>query len=92
MNQYNPDYMSPPGETIQELLFEKAFDEMCGVLLVNKTIMRRLIGGKEQIDQKMAQALEAYFAVPADFWLARERQYRINLQTKHDPDWFKDGV
>lgn len=77
-NQYDPDYVSPPGETLQETL--EAL-EMSQSSLAERTgrslkMINEIIKGKAPITPKMALELERVVGAPANFWNNRERNYR----------------
>jgi len=77
-NQYQPDYVSPPGETLLETLealgmSQAGLTERTGKSL--KTI-NEIIKGKAPITPETALQLERVLGVPARFWNARERQYQ----------------
>lgn len=79
---FNPDYVSPPGETLLELL------EMLGVSQVElsrqlgrpKKTINEIIKGKVAITPQTALQLEAWYPrISARFWLMRELDYRLGL-------------
>jgi HTH-type transcriptional regulator/antitoxin HigA len=77
--------ISPPGDTILETLEHKgislkAFAEAMGITL---EAAGGLIKGDSPITQELAIQLEKVLAVPASFWMERERNYRKEL------DWIK---
>ncbi|MBP9892999.1 MAG: helix-turn-helix domain-containing protein [Planctomycetes bacterium] len=81
INQYEPDTVSPPGETLLETL------EMHGLsqaeLAVRtgrpKQAINEIINGKKEITAETALQLENVLGVPAHFWLAREQNFRESL-------------
>lgn len=77
-NQYRPDYVSPPGETLMETLetlgmSQAELAERTGRPL--KTI-NEIINGRTAITPETALQLERALGVPARFWSNRERHYR----------------
>jgi HTH-type transcriptional regulator/antitoxin HigA len=84
---YNPDFVSPPGETLQETL------EMRGLSQADlaertgrpKKTINEIIQGKASITPETAMQLELVLGVPANFWLARESKYRSWL-ARQDED------
>lgn len=74
-------WTSPPGETIADLISEKGLSEAeLGALLgCTATHVSRLLDGTAAIDVAMATALSLALGSTADFWLARETQYREAL-------------
>jgi len=86
MNQYRPDRVSVPGETLLEFL--KAEDmsqtELAGMLYRSKTHINEIVKGKKAITAQIALELEHALGVPAEFWMARETAYRLALLRKKE--------
>ncbi|MCB9091374.1 MAG: helix-turn-helix domain-containing protein [Halobacteriovoraceae bacterium] len=81
INEYKPDYVSPPGETLEELLddrgmSQKEFADRAGRPL--KTI-NEIVKGKTAITPETAIQFERVLGVPAEFWNSRESNYRQYL-------------
>ncbi len=77
-NQYHPDYVSAPGETLEEMLEERGITE---AELAERTgiatkIINEIINGKTAITPEIALHLELVFGVPASFWNNREHRYQ----------------
>jgi len=77
-NQYAPDYVSPPGETLLETL--EAIG-MTQVQLAERTgkspkTINEIVKGIAPITPETALQFERVLGVPARFWNNRERQYR----------------
>ena len=79
--QYKPDFVTPPGETLEEIL------EVIGMSQVDlarrmgrptKTI-NEIIKGKTGITPETALQLELVLDTPARFWINREKRYRESL-------------
>jgi len=78
---YQPDYVSPPGETLQDTL------DMLGISQAElaertgrpKKTINEIIQGKAAITPETALQLELVLRIPATFWLARESKYRAWL-------------
>jgi addiction module HigA family antidote len=87
-NQYTPDYVSPPGETLEEILDER---EMTQVELADrmgrpKKTISEIINGKAAITPETALQLERVLGIPASFWNNRERDYREALARKEEQE------
>ncbi|MBW4568941.1 MAG: HigA family addiction module antidote protein [Tolypothrix carrinoi HA7290-LM1] len=87
-NQYTPDYVSPPGETLQEILEER---EMSQTELAERTgrpkkTINEIINGKAAITPETALQLERVLGIPATFWNNRERQYQEALARKEEEE------
>ncbi|HIJ21783.1 MAG: helix-turn-helix domain-containing protein [Gammaproteobacteria bacterium] len=77
-NTFQPDWVSPPGDTIFDLLEEKGWSQ---VELAQRTEfstkhISQLINGKATIAEETAIILERVLGSSARFWLNREVQYR----------------
>ncbi len=81
LNEYRPDYVSPPGETLLETL------EMIGMSQAelarrtgrpHKTI-NEIIRGKTAVTAETAVQLERVLGISAGFWIRREHLYQETL-------------
>jgi len=80
-NEYNPDVVSPPGETLQEILEDRG---MAQAELARRSgrpakTINEIVKGKTEITPETALQLELVLGVPASFWLRREQLYRESL-------------
>jgi HTH-type transcriptional regulator / antitoxin HigA len=84
--QYQPDFVTPPGESLEEIL------ETIGMSQVNlarrmgrpiKTI-NEIIKGKAGITPETALQLELVLDTPASFWINREKRYRESLAREEE--------
>src|ERR1700733_12597112 len=80
-NEYRPDFVSPPGETLADILEERGMSqaelaERTGRPL--KTI-NEIIKGKTAITSETAIQIERVLGTPAEFWNQREAYYRAYL-------------
>ena len=80
-NEYYPNYVSPPGETLLETLetigmsqAELAKRMGCPVETINEIIEKNAA-----ITTETALQLEQVLHIPASFWLNREQHYREAL-------------
>jgi addiction module HigA family antidote len=80
-NQYEPEEVSPPGETLQEMLDERGMTqaELATRMGRPKKTVNEIIQGKAAITPETALQLERVLDVPADFWVNREKNYRAFL-------------
>jgi addiction module HigA family antidote len=77
-NQYNPDFVTPPGETLLETLevigmSQAEFSERTGR---PKKTVNEIIRGKAAITPETALQFEKVLGVPASFWINREQNYQ----------------
>ena len=93
-NEYLPDYVSPPGETLLETIealgmSQAALAERTG--RPKKTI-NEIINGKSSITPETALQLERVVGVPASFWNKRESNYREFLARKGEQERLQKQV
>lgn len=83
-NEYNPDVVTAPGETLKEILEDRMMSqtELAQRLgLTHKTI-NEIIHGKAPLTHETALGLENVFGIPANFWNSYETTYRAHLTRK----------
>ena len=81
-NRYEPDWVSPPGKTLAEILKERKITrtEFANRIGLSKKTVNQIIKGKAEISVRIAYKMElALFIPPACFWIERERLYRESL-------------
>ncbi len=78
MNQYQPDFVTPPSMTLLETIRERRLSWYEFAHSVGLTIddAGMLLGNILPITPALAARFEELLGVPAAFWLERERQYR----------------
>lgn len=83
---YRPDSVSPPGETLEEILEERGMTqaELAERTGHPKKIINEIIQGKAVLTSETALQLEHVLGVPASFWLTREQHYREFLARQHN--------
>lgn len=91
INSYTPDKVSPPGETLRDILDERQmsqaeFAERCG--RPKKTICE-IISGKTAITPETAIQFETVLGVPASFWNSREMLFQTYLAAKKEDENLK---
>lgn len=87
---FRPDWASPPGDTISDLLEERDWSqiELARRLGYTTKHVSLLINGKAPITEDTALRLERVFGGSAGFWLAREAQYREQLARVNEAERF----
>ena len=80
-NEYNPDKVTSPGDTIKEILEEKNITVQEFSLSMGLTIPRILgiIKNIESISENIANRLQTTLDIPAAFWITKEKLYRNSL-------------
>lgn len=93
LQTFAPDWASPPGATINDLLLErgKSVVEFAHAIGNSLDHAQRLISGSIQITEEIADRLALFFGVSANFWLARESQFREGLaRISRNEDWLNE--
>lgn len=75
---FAPDWVSPPGDTILDLLEERDWtqNQLSDRLGYSTKHVSQLINGKVPLSEDAAIRLQNVFGAPVGFWLKREAQYR----------------
>ncbi|MFP4008209.1 MAG: HigA family addiction module antitoxin [Spirulinaceae cyanobacterium] len=94
VNQYQPDEVSPPGETLEELLEEREMTqaELATRMGRPKKTINEIIKGKAEITPETALQLERVLGVSATFWSNRERHYRDFLARQKEQQHLKNNL
>jgi HTH-type transcriptional regulator / antitoxin HigA len=79
--RYAPTEVSPPGDTLRDLMEERAITqaELSRRLGRPAQAVNEIMAGKKEITEDTALELERVLQVPAQFWMARESRYREYL-------------
>jgi len=92
-NEYEPDVVTPPGETLAETLQEMGMSQTELATRIGKTqkAVIDIIKHNAAITPETAIGLERVLGIPASFWLNRERRYRESIarmeQREKTVDW-----
>lgn len=80
-NQYVPDTVSVPGETLEEVLVERGMSqaELAERTGRPKKTINEIVKGKAAITPETALQFERVLGIPAGFWIGREQNYRESL-------------
>lgn len=78
---FSPDWLSPPGDTIADLLTEKGwtYDDLAARTDFSREFVDALLQGRAPLTVDAAQQISAVLGSSAEFRLAREAQYREGL-------------
>lgn len=96
---FDPAWVSPPGDTVLDLLEERAWTSvvLAERLGVTPKYVSELLHGKATISAEMAEKLSLVLGSTAEFWLTREARYRSGLQRqesdaalKEDAGWLSE--
>jgi HTH-type transcriptional regulator/antitoxin HigA len=93
-NEYIPDVVSPPGETLLEMLEERGMSQADLAERTGrpKKTINEIIKGKATITPATALQLERVLGAPASFWNGREQHYRENLARQAERDSLEGQV
>ena len=82
--QRSSAWISPPGETIEDLLEERGWTkaELAERLGCTPKHVNELLKGRATINATMAAALSRVLGSTPEFWLEREARYRAALENK----------
>jgi addiction module HigA family antidote len=83
---YTPDFVSPPGETLLEVLETRGMSqtELAERTGQPKKTINEIIKGKTAITPETALQFELVLGVPAQFWNQREQHYREFLARQRE--------
>jgi addiction module HigA family antidote len=94
LNTYEPDYVSPPGEILEEILEEREMTQ-AGLALrlgYSKKTVNEIIQGKSALTSEVALALERVLGTPANFWNRAEQLYRDYLARVNEIEKLKEHL
>lgn len=76
-NEYVPDYVSPPGDTLAEVLTARTMTQSEFASRAGRTAkhINEIIGGKASITPETAIQFERVLGIPARFWNNRQGAY-----------------
>lgn len=94
LQAFTPDWVSPPGETIADLIEEREWSQADLAKRLGYTTkhVSLLINGKAPITQDTALKLESVLGSSVDFWLSREAQYRAKLAQRTAETTFRNWI
>lgn len=91
--EFQPDWVSPPGDTIIDLMDEHGLsdEELSRKIGLSLDRGQQLLEGKIRLNALLASKLEELFSVSTDFWIKREDAYRqqIDYLQKLNSDWLE---
>ncbi len=92
--QFSPDFISPPGETLQDLLDERSMTQAELAERMGRPVktVNEIVKGKAAITPETSLQLERVLAVPSSFWLIREQKYRERLARAKESERLKPHV
>ena len=93
-NEYNPDFVSPPGDSLSEMLEYRGMSQAELAIRMGrpKKTINEIIHGKAAITPETAIQLEKVLQVPARFWNNREKLYRESLAQQREQEKLLDAL
>jgi HTH-type transcriptional regulator/antitoxin HigA len=78
MEEFKPNWKSPPGDTINDILEERRYSllSFSQKMRMTSTEIDRLLDGSMEITLEIARKLSETIGGTTEFWLERERLYR----------------
>ena len=96
---FQPNWISPPGETIADILEERDLSlvQFAQRMECKPEFANQLLTGREAITVAIARRLESILGGSASFWITRESQYRadaVRLNRESQPsaaeEWLEE--
>lgn len=89
-----PDWASPPGDTLSDLLDEQAMTqtELADRLGVTLKHVNRVVKGAASVSAELALGLEKVFGAPAAFWMTREAHYQADKARQEQRPALLEGL
>jgi plasmid maintenance system antidote protein VapI/Zn-dependent peptidase ImmA (M78 family) len=80
-NEFHPDWASPPGDTISDILGERHLSEVEFASQLGRSLdeARSLIRGRTSITIAIARQLETVLGASVEFWMSRDFQYQQDI-------------
>jgi addiction module HigA family antidote len=93
-NQYFPDSVSPPGETLDELLEGIGMPQAELARRMGRPIktINEIVKGKTAITPETALQLELVLDIPASFWNNREKRYQEYLARLAEKKYLEEQI
>jgi HTH-type transcriptional regulator / antitoxin HigA len=83
---YQPETITPPGETVAELLDERGMTQIELAQRMGRPVktINEIVHGKAAILSETVLPLERVFGVPAEYWLKHDAKYRASLLLQNE--------
>lgn len=84
---YEPDFVTPPGEILEEKLEELGMShgELAERVGCTTEIVDEIVKATAPLRPEMAVQLEGVLGIPARFWINADANYRQSLAQRSDP-------
>lgn len=93
-NEYFPSEVTPPGETLRDILDERSISQTELATRMGRPVktVSEIVNAKTTITPETALQLETVLGVPASFWTVREQHYREYLARLEQEEALKQQV
>ncbi len=93
-NEYFPTEVSPPGASLADILAERGLTQadLADRMGRPRKTINEIIQGKAMITPETALQLELVLGAPAEFWIAREQNYRTFLARREQMERIERDV
>jgi HTH-type transcriptional regulator/antitoxin HigA len=92
--EFRPDWVSPPGDTIKDVLKERSLSLAEFAESIGQTVQegRELLEGRATITIATARRLERVLGASVEFWMSRDFQYRqdVTRLCEADEGWLAE--
>lgn len=99
LDSNSPNWVSPPGDTISDILGERdiSFLDFKSLINLSELNTKQLLDGKLRINSALAERLAIVLGASQSFWLEREKQYcealaRINQDLEHNKKYWLSSL
>ena len=77
MNNFDPDWVSPPGASLVDMIGEMGVSPTKAAALLGMSMAQwdSFVVGDVRITQELADRLASVWPLPADFWLRRDAKF-----------------
>ncbi len=93
LENFRPDWASPPGATIESILREKGISKrrFCKDTELSTEEVERLIGGRVRITIRLARKLSEVLGSSVEFWMNRDFLFQEGIASvrKREEEWVK---
>ena len=93
-NEYRPDMVSIPGETLAEILEDRGMSqaELAARMGRPRKTINEIAKGKSELTPETALQLERVLGIPASFWGNLERNYRDFVARQAEREQFQEHL
>ena len=93
LENFQPDWASPPGATIESILREKGISKrrFCQDAELSAEEVERLLGGRVRITIRLARKLSEVLGSSVEFWMNRDFLFQEGIASarKREDEWVK---